>query len=286
MNEVDPAQTQESDTVVAPQTTEEVAESPDGTPTEESAKQEDQSEHVEITVEGEEPPQKDAAAPWVQELRKGRREDKARIADLERKLNAYESPTRDLDPGPKPTLKDCDFDADVYEKNFGVWQEKCRQKEAADAQAAQRANAQRQEWQTRLDTYAKSKEDLSKQIPGYADAEAAVQAVLDITQQGVILHGSQNPALVVAALGQNPKLVQDLASEKDPIRFAFKIANLEARLKTTKKTNTPPPEKPVRGSGPSSGAVDSQLEKLRAAAEKSGDNSKVNEYLRSKRAQR
>ncbi len=292
MNDLDPAQQQEgapedANTVTDPQVTEEVAESPEkseeGAPHEDQEEKDEQVPELTIVVDGEEPPPRTGNAPaWVKDLRKENRELKAKNAEIERALRSQAQP-QVVDPGPKPTLESCDFDADSFEKKLVTWQEGQRRKESAEAQAAQQADANRRAWQTRLDSYAKSKDELSKQIPDFEDAETAVKGMLNMTQQGVLLHAADNAALVVAALGQNPNLAKDLASETDPIRFACKVAKLEARLKTQKKTpQVPPPEKPVNGSGSKSGA-DKTLEQLRAKADKTGDRTPVIEHLRKQR---
>lgn len=287
--DLDPAQLQEgvsddASTVTDPQVTEEVAESEEKSEEGAGAPQEDQQEQVEIVVEGHEPePQKDAAPPWVKDLRKKYRESEERAAELERKLSAYQQPSQAEDPGPKPTLEGCEFDPVAFEAKLESWHDARKRKEAMDAQRAQAADAGQRAWQSRLDAYGKSKADLARQVPDYADAEAAVRGRLDITQQGVLIHCSDNAALVICALGQNPKLLEDLAKETDAIRFAVKVAKLEDRVKTQKKTQVPPPEKRITGSGSSSATADSQLEKLEAEAARTGDRTKVVAYKRSKR---
>ena len=99
-----------------------------------------------------------------------------------------------------------------------------------------------------------------------------------------MLQGADNPALVVYALGKNPKKAQELASIKDPVKFAFAVAKLEKDLKVTNRRAAPPPERVVSGTGRVSGAVDSTLERLREEASKSGDMTKVLAYKLKKRA--
>ena len=188
----------------------------------------------------------------------------------------------------KPTLAACDFDEAAFEAKLDAWKEGKR-REAEQAQvSAKKAEDVARFWQTRNDVYAKSKEQLAKQIPAYADAEAAVCAAIDIPRQNLILSVADNPALVVCALGQRPKLLEEFAKEADPLRFAAKLAKLEGNLSTTQKpkSNTPPPEQKVRGSGSGSGGKDSTLEQLRAKADKTGDRTAVVEYLRKKREQK
>ena len=97
----------------------------------------------------------------------------------------------------------------------------------------------------------------------------------------MILQGADNPALVVYALGKNTKRAKEIASIKDPVKFAFAVAKLETTLKVNSRKTPPPPEKTVSGSGNSSGTVDSTLERLRGEASKSGDFSKVIAYKKS-----
>jgi len=109
--------------------------------------------------------------------------------------------------------------------------------------------------------------------------------MLNVTQQGVVIQGAENPALVIYALGKNPKKAKELASIADPVKFAFAIAKLETQLKVTGKRTPPPPEKTVGGgTAPIRGAVDSNLERLREDAARTGDYSKVYAYKKQKRA--
>jgi hypothetical protein len=118
----------------------------------------------------------------------------------------------------------------------------------------------------------------------FDDAEDTVKDILNVTQQGIIVKGAENPEFVVYALGKNPKKAQELAQIDDPIDFAFAISKLESKLKIATKKSAPPPEKTVKGTGRVSGSVDSTLERLRAEAEKTGDYSKVMKYKRQLKA--
>lgn len=296
MDEQDPALSQENETEPVNPPAEELGEEE----TEETEPHDDQEalgltkeepeeeaeeahEEVQLVIEGEEPPPARGPAPrWVKELREQHRALKARNAELERELNARTQPVAPVAPGAKPTLDACDYDPARFEQEMEAWHTRKRAADQQEAEARADEERKRQEWNQRLVVYGKTKEELSKQIPSFAEAETTVQSILDLAQQGVIVAAADNPAMVVCALGQNPKLAQDLAKERDPIRFAFKVAKLEARLKMAKKNNAPPPEKPVKGTGGVSGAVDSQLERLRADAARTGDYTKVLEYKRRK----
>jgi hypothetical protein len=150
------------------------------------------------------------------------------------------------------------------------------------AQAKEAEAHQIRKYQERLAAYGKAKAEL--RVRDYEDAEETVLQHLDIPQQNVIVKGAENAALVVYALGKNPTKAKELASIKDPIDFAFAVARLEKDLKVSNRAKkAPPPEKVVTGSGRISGSVDSELERLRAHAEKTGDISAVLRYKRQRK---
>ena len=119
-------------------------------------------------------------------------------------------------------------------------------------------------------------------VRDYEDAESTTQEALSEVQQGILLQGADNPALVVYAIGKNPKRAKELAAISDPVKFAFAVAKLEKELKVTTRKPPPPPESPVKSSGRTAGTVDNQLDRLRAEALKTGDLSKVLAYKRAK----
>lgn len=243
-------------------------------------------EDVVVTI-GEESPtsnEEESKAPeWVRELRKSHRETLRRNKELEEKLaavaGAQQKPVEQL--GPKPNLDDFDYDTDRYEKALDAWYDRKRGIDEQVVKANAEKENQQKAWQSKLDAYGKAKTELK--VKDFEDAELIAQDTLSITQQGVILQGAENPALVIYALGKNPAKAKELGSISDPVKFAFAVAKLETQLKVTNRKSVPAPEKTVRGTGSISGAVDSQLERLRAEAEKTGDYSKVVAYKKQKR---
>ena len=235
-----------------------------------------------VTIGEEAPPQEEEkpAPEWVRELRKQHRELQKRNRELEAKLTQDQAP-KAPEIGKKPTLEDFDYDAEKFENSLAQWFERKRQADEQAAKVQADIEKQQQEWQARLQGYGKAKAELK--VKDYDDAEGIVQESFNTTQQGVILQGADNPALLVYALGKNPKKAKELASISDPVKFAFAIAKLETQLKVTNRKAAPPPEKTVQGTGRVSGTVDSTLDRLRADAEKSGDYSKVMAYKRQKR---
>ena len=245
---------------------------------------EDDSEEVVISIGEEAPPQEEEArAPeWVRELRKSNREKERKIRELEAKLSATATETKPVTLGKKPTLEDCDYDSDEFEVKLAEWYEQKREYDAAEANAAAQRDAEAKAWQDKLDSYAKAKASLK--VRDYEDAEAFALDTFNVTQQGIVLQGSDNPALIIYALGKNTKRAKELASINDPVKFAFAVAKLETQLKVTNRKAAASPERTITsGGGRLSGSVDSTLDRLREEALKTGDLSKVMAYKRGKK---
>lgn len=248
---------------------------------------EDDGDEVIVTIGEESPPSEEqqAAPEWVRELRKSHRQLQREKRELEEKLKAVSAPVeRPVAVGKKPSLEEFDYDAEKYEAELANWFERKRKADEAEAKARSAEAEQQKAWQDKLSSYGKAKADLK--VRDFEDAEATVSETLNVTQQGVVLQGAENPALVVYALGKNPRKAKELAAITDPVKFAFAIAKLETQLKVQNRKAAAPPEKTVRGTGPVSGAVDSTLERLRVDAEKTGDYSKIMAYKRQQRAKR
>lgn len=244
------------------------------------------SEDETVVTIGDEPPgeddlELDKAPEWVRELRKNHRETQRQLREANEKLVAVSG--AEIKPpvlGEKPTLESCDYDAEKFETELTSWHQR---KLAADEESRKKQDdekAAKAAWQAKLDAYGQAKAKLK--VKNVDEVEAIMQETLSTTQQGVILQGADNPALLIYALGKNLKKAKELAAIKDPVKFAFAVAKLETQLKVTTR-KAPAPEEKISGSGPISGSVDSQLARLRSDAEKTGDYTKVNEYKRQKK---
>ncbi len=259
------------------------------TPSDETDPEGDEDDDSVVVTIGDEKPsiedEEEKTAPkWVKDLRKQTKEQAKRIRELEQEAAAKAAPViKTPELGPKPTLEDSDWDAEDFEVKLTDWHERKRQVEQEKTKAVEQQEIQQKEWQGRLDTYAKAKTELK--VRDFDDAESTVLNTLNQTQQGIIVQGADNSALVVYALGKNPAKAKELAGITDAVKFAFAIAKLEIQLKVQAKSKSaPPPEGKVRGgNAPVSGSVDSNLERLRADAEKSGDYSKVTAYRRAQK---
>lgn len=153
------------------------------------------------------------------------------------------------------------------------------QLEKAEAQKRAEQEKVKEEYQKQLERYAQQKANLK--IPDFDDIEADFINTFSKTQQGIILEGSSDPAKLVYALGSNNQKAQELASITNLAQFAFKVAQLETKLKITRRKPSSSPEPRIVGTAQASGLGDNQLNKLRAEAEKTGDYTRVDQYKRS-----
>ena len=248
------------------------------------AEEEVDEDEIVISIGEESPPQEEEArAPkWVRELRKSNREKERKIRELEAQLTANVTETKPVALPAKPTLEGCDYDSDEYENKLAAWYEQKREYDAAEAQIEAQRDAEAKEWQDKLNSYAKAKASLK--VRDYEDAEAFALDTFNVTQQGIVLQGAENPAHLIYALGKSQKRAKELASINDPVKFAFAVAKLETQLKVTNRKAAAAPERTITsGGGRISGSVDSHLERLREEALKTGDLSKVMAYKRGKK---
>jgi len=237
-------------------------------------------DEVTVSIGDDAPPAEDeerAAPEWVRDLRKQHRELQKKVREYEAKEQA--APAGPKPVGPKPKLEDHDYDTDRYETALESWYAQKATADKAEREAQRQAEEAQKAWQAKLDGYGKAKVELK--VRDYDEAEHTVMETLNVTQQGVVLQGAENPALVVYALGKNPKRAKELASIADPVKFAFAVAKLEAQLKVTPRTKPPAPERSLpAGTAPVSGGSDTTLERLREEAARSGDMTKVVAYKR------
>lgn len=245
---------------------------------------------LQVTI-GDDPVESDDIDPdgkpapgWLKELRKANRESKRELRALReenQRLKQTAAPAAPVMLGPEPTLESCNYDTDRLAAELKAWYAKKVEVDAQETETRKKAEAEAQQWQGKLAAYGQASKALK--VQDFADAEEVVKDALNVTQQGIIVHGADNPALVVYALGKNPKKAAELAAIADPVKFAFQVAKLESQLKVQPKRTAPPPEGRVRSTVPGAAAIDNQLEKLREEAAKTGDMTKVLAYKRQQR---
>lgn len=250
------------------------------------------ADEVVVTIDGESPtPEEEEeeehrAPEWVRELRKSNREKDRRLRELEQentRLKGTGQQPAAVVVGDKPTLEGCNYDAAKFETELEGWHVRKRDADTQQAEKDRAAQKQNEAWQTTLQDYGKEKSALK--VRDFDEAEDVVRNTLSVTQQGILLDAIDKGrrAVVVYALGKNPKKAQELAAIENPIKFTAAITKLEQKLNITTKKPATPPERKVTSSVAGATAVDNTLEKLREEARKTGDLSKVVAYNRSKR---
>lgn len=239
-----------------------------------------------IVTLGEEPAPKDerAAPAWLRELRKSNRDKDRTIRELEAKIRAGTQPEPQIVVGEEP-------DIDTYEtwteegkakfkKDWADWNSKKQAFEQSkrDKEAAEAKN--REAWQRTQEAYNAAKGALK--VEHFEDAEETVKASFNETQQGILLVAMEpkKAALLVYALGSSPKKLKEVSAITDPIKFTVAITKLESEMKVSRTKTAPAPERKISGNVAGAAAVDSQIERLRNEARKTGDYSKVVEHNR------
>ena len=270
---------------VAPDDLEAEAETNEGE--NEAAPDDTEEEELIVTIGEETPPQQeeDTKAPeWLRNVRKTNREQAKKIRVLEQQLAQAQPREQTPQLGPKPTLESCDYDADLFERKLDAWKER---KIVSDKQQAEArdAEAKRQEFfNSKFEAYTARKKEVAGKIRDFDDVEETVLHALDDTQRGVVLAHVKDPALLLYAIGKDEKRLAEL-SKLPPVEFIFAVARMETQMRTQSRKPASAPETRITGSAPSSGS-ETQLNKLREAAEKTGDYTKVIAYknqLKSKR---
>lgn len=234
-------------------------------------------------VQAEEP--KQAAPAWVRELRRRERDLQREVRELRAKAQApQQGENQPPAAGAKPKLEDHDYDAERFETALSGWFDRKRQGDDHAAKQKQSEEVQKQAWQARLDAYGKAKASL--RVRDYDDAEASVVEALNTTQQGIIVSGAENPALVTYAIGKDPGKLKELAAISDPVKFSFAIAKLETQLKVNPRKPSAAPESVIKSTTRlAGGGQDQTLERLRNEADKSGDFTRVIAYKAKLKAQ-
>jgi len=215
---------------------------------------------------------------WVKAVRKVNRKQEAEIKRLKKQLEAK---TTVVEPtvvvGEKPKLSDHGYDDEKYAEALIAWDGRKRQVEKQATEKAKTVEDQNAAYRTRQEKYVSQKKVHS--FKDFKDAEDSVTDTFSETQQSIIVQGAEDSALVVYALGKNPKELERLSKISNPIDFAFQVAKLEAKLKVSSK-KAPSPEKRITGgkSGGMSGNSDKTLETLREKAAKTGNYTEVAAY--------
>jgi hypothetical protein len=199
-------------------------------------------EEVVVSFGDEAAPASEEAPEWVRDLRKRNRELERELAEA-KKAQAPTVP----EVGDKPTLESCDYDEDRFETEFNSYLDRKSKAEAAKSEAQKAQDAVRERYQAKVETYGNQKQTLG--VKDFDEAEAEVLGALNPAQQSILIHGAENKAQLVYALGKHPEKLRALASIADPIEFAFAAAKLEGQAKMERRRPATTPESQVSGSG-------------------------------------
>lgn len=240
-----------------------------------------------VSIGNEEPqpePEAQKAPEWVKELRKQNRELQKRLREMERSSQPAAQGETNTAPPRKPTLQDVDYDTGAYEAKLDDWYKAKAEWDRKEGERQREKQTAKEAWDTKVSNYNTAKAELKAR--DFDDAEAVIADTLSVTQQGIILDGAEKPALLIYALGKNPKKAAELAAITNPVAFAAAIGRLEASLKVTQRKPSAAPEQIPSSNAPKFGAVDNTLERLREEAGKTGDMTKVMAYKRQMKAKR
>lgn len=243
---------------------------------------EEEDEEDRIVTIGDEPSEEkegestEETPGWIKATRKSNRKLLSENKRLKREIEANKKAAEKEKPvelGVKPTLSSCNFDDKKFEQELLTYHDRKRKVEEQSAKKAKIIEDQNAEYKARQEFYAAKKQEYG--FKDMEEVEGLVSDTLSETQQGIIVEGAADSALLVYALGKNPKKLDALSKMNNPITFAFEVAKLEAQLKVSSK-KAPAPEKRITGAKPGalSGNTDKTLERLR----EEGDFTKIVAY--------
>jgi hypothetical protein len=281
---------QDEEEVIEDSETSEEPESEETEPEIDQDEEEDDEEDRVVTI-GDEPSEdaesEDAeeaahkeAPKWVKTLRKKSRRQESEIKRLKRQIEANQQATEEKKPvevGPKPKLSEYNYDDQKFADAVIQWTERKKEVEAQEAEKTRVLEEQTKAYETKKQRYIDSRKEHS--FKDYSDAEEIVTETLSPTQQGIIIEGAKDSALLTYALGKNPKKLEELSKLSNPVEFAFELARVETQLNVRNK-KAPSPERRVKSgkAGGISGTSDKVLDRLRDEAAKTGDYTKVKDY--------
>ena len=253
---------------------------PDDTGEPESVEQEpeeasDTAPEEELVIQLDEKEEEDEKAPgWVKDLRKRYREEQKARRQIEEELSRLKGGEVQDKPLKKPKIDDpeIDYDGEKLAEALDVYYTAKADHDRKQAQVKAQQEESAKEWEAVQKRYAEGKSKLP--ADKMEEAEAEVISVLSPNRQAMLMDIADDAALLAYALGSNPDTLRKVASIKNDAKFIKELTKIEMNIKAAPKKAAPPPERTISGSGRTPGATASNLEKMKAEAEKSGDYSK------------
>lgn len=234
------------------------------------------SDEMIVTIGDEESPpsEEEKGDDWIKDLRNNQRETAKENKRLKKQLEALAVTEPEVTkPDAKPTLESCDYDEAKFEQGLTNWYEQTQKYNDEQTNVKAKQKAEQDTWQGHLNNYNEEKAELKLD----QDVEQVVLDELSETQQGILVQYAKKPAMMVLALGKNPRKLEELAKIKDPIEFVLALNETERTTKLTKRTPPKPETTLDVTSAKGQGGIDKTLEKLR----EEGDYTKILEYKRS-----
>lgn len=224
-------------------------------------------DEITITIEGIEPEVVEDEAPSnsIRQMREALKDRERQIRELKAKIPVEAAQEAKADP--RPELKDFQWDENAHADAVVSWAEREAARKSATKAQQEKMLATQQEFEKKQ---AKARDAGKALARDFDDIEATVKDALSANQVALIYHTVPNAEQMIYAIGRNPKIMSELSGETDLAMFTRKVSQLEGKIKVERKT-PPPPEARVNGGGGVSRFDAAGVEKLRIAAEKSGD---------------
>jgi len=243
-----------------------------------------EEESLEVTIEGEEPdtdPDEEIEAELgdrgkraLQAARKAAKDAAAEARAAKAELAASRAAVVVDEPElVEPTIEDCGYNEPLFKQKLRDFYAAEAKVEAKKQARIAEAQAETEDYQARIGKYVSAK--TAMKVDDFDAAESMVRSKLTQAQQSIIIRNSDNPASTILALGRSKKALDDLASVKDPDRFAYALAKVEGKITVTTKTPPPPESKLRGGTSASGGSFTAQLAAAEKEAERTGDRSKI-----------
>lgn len=211
------------------------------------------------------------APEWVKQVRKENRELKRQLKQRESQQHEQQQALRE-----KPTLDAHEYDSDAYEEDLQQWFSEKSQHDA-------RQKAEQEKYQHYDERYKSSVDAVRAKVADYDEIEQSIVDTVPPQRQALIKMLVDDPARMVVALGKSPAQLEKLLG-LDDIQFAKQIVLMEQQMSSKTKSRNPNKPKPktheLEGAA---GGADTQLAKLEAEADKTGDRSAVAAYKRKMR---
>ena len=213
---------------------------------------------------------RDDDTPTIKQMRQQLREYKQQLKERSQPASqaAVVPPVTAEFNEPKPQLQDegIDFDPDKYAAAWESWHQRKAEHENAIKQQQEKAQQYQQTLISKQQAYVQQKAEISKRVPNFETAERTVMAEIPEMLQATLLLHSENPTMMVLALGRNKQLRdQLLAAQTDPVALGRLIGTIDAKARLAPRKPSDLGNVPeVKGDGGGTVAgLEAEIEKAR-----------------------